>query len=258
LVTSEGPFFAKWSRSCPDDLFACEATGLEALRGAGSEVVIPGVIGWGRASDEHPAFLILEYLAPRARGDLPEEEEVLGRGLASMHRASSDRFGFGAPSYCGLTPLDNRWCDAWPEFYRDRRLGPLVKALADRGALASGDRQVFDRVLIRLPELLSGGPVPSLIHGDLWSGNVVHSARGPALVDPACAFADREMDFGISTLFGGLSARAMAAYEEAWPLPSGWRDRNGLYQLFHLLNHAVLFGGSYVSDALRVARRYAG
>ena len=97
---------------------------------------------------------------------------------------------------------------------------------------------------------------PSLIHGDLWSGNVLHTARGPALVDPACAYADREMEFGITTLFGGFDDRFFAAYEEAWPLPGGWRERNPLYQLYHLLNHFLIFGGAYGGEALSLARRY--
>ena len=107
-----------------------------------------------------------------------------------------------------------------------------------------------------MADLLSHETTPSLIHGDLWSGNVLVTARGPALVDPACAYADREMEFGISTLFGGLTARAMAAYEEAWPLPADWRERSGLYQLYHLLNHAVIFGGHYAQQAARIARQY--
>ena len=98
--------------------------------------------------------------------------------------------------------------------------------------------------------------MPSLIHGDLWSGNVLHTVRGPALVDPACAYADREMEFGITTLFGGFSDRFFAAYEEAWPLPGGWRERNPLYQLYHLLNHFLIFGGAYGVEALSLARRY--
>jgi fructosamine-3-kinase len=111
--------------------------------------------------------------------------------------------------------------------------------------------------MTRLPDLLPQAS-PSLIHGDLWSGNVLFRAKGPALVDPACAYADREMEFGITTLFGGLSSRAFRAYEEVWPLPEGWRERNPLYQLYHLLNHAVLFGGHYAGDARRIASRYVG
>ena len=108
----------------------------------------------------------------------------------------------------------------------------------------------------RLAELLPRDATPSLIHGDLWSGNVLWTSRGPAGVDPACAYADREMEFGITTLFGGLSERAFSAYDEAWPMESGWRERNPLYQLYHLMNHAVLFGGSYAGEARRLTLRY--
>jgi fructosamine-3-kinase len=125
------------------------------------------------------------------------------------------------------------------------------------GAFSAGDRAACDRVVERLPELLPAPEGPSLVHGDLWQGNVLASARGPALVDPAVAYADREMEFGITLLFGGFSSRFFAAYEEAWPLPAGWRERNPLYQLYHLLNHAVLFGGHYVAQAAALARRYA-
>ena len=109
----------------------------------------------------------------------------------------------------------------------------------------------------RLPELLAHEARPALIHGDLWSGNVLATARGPALVDPACAACDREMELGITTLFGGFSERFFDAYEEALPLPGGWRDRNPLYQLYHLLNHHLIFGGHYGRQALALARRYA-
>ena len=97
----------------------------------------------------------------------------------------------------------------------------------------------------RLPSLVADGAPPALIHGDLWSGNALGSTRGPALVDPACAYADREAELGMMTLFGGFDRHCFAAYEEAFPLPAGWRERNGLYQLYHVLNHHALFGGHY-------------
>jgi fructosamine-3-kinase len=134
----------------------------------------------------------------------------------------------------------------------------LVEALQRCRRLSDADRRVFDRLMGRLEDLLPTNSTPSLIHGDLWAGNVLSGVRGPALVDPACAYADREMEFGITTLFGGVSARAFAAYEEAWPLPHGWRERNPLYQLYHLLNHALLFGGHYGGEALRIAKHFAG
>jgi len=202
-----------------------------------------------------PGFLLLEYLRPSTTGQLRDEDR-LGRGLAAIHRTSASRFGFPSHTYCGPTRQDNRSCDSWSEFYRERRMRPLLEALTSRGTTSSSEVRVFERVLDRLDDLLPFDSAPSLIHGDLWSGNVLWTERGPGLVDPACAFADREMEFGITTLFGGLETRAFAAYEEVWPLPSEWRDRNPLYQLYHLLNHAVLFGGHYAAEARRIAARY--
>ena len=175
-----------------------------------------------------------------------------------VHRGSADAFGFPSATYCGLTRQNNRWTGSWAEFYADRRLGLLIVTLDGRGALSIADRRMYERLFDRLPDLLPNRSTPSLIHGDLWSGNVLSTTKGPALVDPACAYTDREMEFGITTLCGGLSARAFAAYEEAGPLPPGWRDRIGLYQVYHLLNHAVLFGGGYADQARRAAARYVG
>lgn len=255
LRTSEGDFFAKWSAGGPDDVFLREAEGLEALRAARAGIVVPRVIAASGPAGEAPAHLVLEYLPCRRQHEA--DREALGRGLAALHRAGSTAFGFPGPSYCGETRQDNRRCATWPEFYRERRLRPLIEALAQRGRLPAAERDLHERVLVRLDELLPAESTPSLIHGDLWAGNVLWTTRGPGLVDPACAYADREMEFGISTLFGGLAEPALAAYLEAWPLAPGWRDRNPLYQLYHLLNHALLFGGHYAGEARRIAARYA-
>jgi protein-ribulosamine 3-kinase len=108
----------------------------------------------------------------------------------------------------------------------------------------------------RLPDLLGHQPAASLTHGDLWSGNYLPTAEGPALVDPACAYADRETDLALMAMFGGFSERVWAAYQEAWPLPDGWQQRQPLYQLYHYLNHHYLFGGGYGAQALALARSY--
>jgi fructosamine-3-kinase len=257
LITTEGDFFAKWSARCPPDIFLREAEGLEALRAVSTEIAIPRVTAASAPVSGEPAFLVLEFLPPEPRNHRANDEK-LGCGLAAIHRSQADRFGFPSPTYCGLTRQDNRWCHSWSNFYADLRLRPLLKALDEAGGLSAADRRLYDRLLDLLPGLLPKDAPPALIHGDLWSGNVLSTTRGPALVDPSCAYADREMEFGMTTLFGGLSERALAAYEEAWPLPFGWRERNPLYQIYHLLNHAVLFGGHYGSEARRLALRFVG
>jgi fructosamine-3-kinase len=253
--TTRGEVFAKWNDDCAPDVFVSEAEGLRELRAASSGLAIPEVLAASLPEGRRPAFIVMEYLppAPRRGGD----EAALGRGLAAIHRRSSPAFGFPVTTYCGPTLQDNTAAPSWIEFYGERRLRPLVRLLEAERGLRAADRQVVERLVERLPRLLPADSRPSLVHGDLWSGNVLSTAAGPGLVDPACAFADREMEFGITTLFGGFSPRFFDAYEDAFPLPSGWRERNPLYQLYHLLNHHLIFGGHYGAEATALARRYA-
>ena len=254
VETSAGDFFAKWNDDGPRDLFLREAEGLRELAAAGSPLVIPRVHGaWGREPGR-PPMIVMEHLPP-VRGT--EDEAALGRGLAEVHRRTAPRHGFACVTYCGATPQDNTWTESWREFYAERRLRALVRLVDTARGLEASARRVYDGLIDGLAEHLPESSPASLIHGDLWGGNVLYTARGPALIDPACAYADREMELGMMTLFGGFGARFWDAYEEAWPLPAGWRERNPLYQLYHVLNHQYLFGGHYAAQALALARRYA-
>lgn len=252
--TDAGPFFAKWNWNPPEDLFPSEALGLREMAAGPSCLKFPEVVAVSGAGVV-PAFIVMECLET---GSSPSaaDEEALGRGLAEMHRRAAPRFGFARDTYCGTTRQTNAWSESWPEFYATRRLIPLVNKVADARGLTAAERTTYDRLIQRLPECLHTPATPALIHGDLWSGNVLWTTDGPALVDPACGYAEREMEFGITTLFGGLTPRAWAAYEEAYPLEPGWRERNPIYQLYHLLNHHLLFGGGYGAQALRIAKQF--
>ncbi len=215
------------------DAFAAEADGLAALRGAGCRAPEPIALGTVGAS----AYLVLEVLELRAKGDFA----ALGRMLAAMHRSQGERFGWSRDNYIGSTPQANGWSKSWPAFWRVRRLEPQL-ALAAKNGYRIDAPPVW--------QLLEGHePAPSLLHGDLWSGNAGFLPRGePALFDPAAYYGDREADLAMTELFGGFPAEFYTAYSAAWPLAPGYGERKHLYNLYHLLNHLNLFGGGYLAQ----------
>ncbi|MDP3435529.1 MAG: fructosamine kinase family protein, partial [Bacteroidota bacterium] len=164
--------------------------------------------------------------------------------------------GFHHSNYCGTTIQDNTWTNSWPEFYAQYRIWNLVQQINVSRGLTSGELKVYEKLVEKMPQLLSHQTIPSLIHGDLWSGNYMYTANGPALIDPACYYADREMELGMMQLFGGFSPAVWKAYQEEYPLPAGWQKRIPLYQLYHILNHHLLFGGSYGRQALEIAKAF--
>ena len=254
ITTSEGEFFLKWNAGGPAALFLREAESLvELKKAAGNMLAIPEVFAVKEVGDS-PGFIVLEYFEPGY--SLNHSDELLGRGLAAIHKYTNDRFGFYNETYCGSTFQDNTWNNDWVAFYRDNRLDFLLDLIQQERTLPLEEERIFRQLMDKLHFLIPGGSEPVLIHGDLWSGNFMNTANGPALIDPAACYADREMEFGIITLFGGFSGRFFNAYNEVNPLPSEWKERNALYQLYHVLNHYYLFGGSYRSQALRLAKSY--
>jgi protein-ribulosamine 3-kinase len=254
IETSAGTFFLKWNGNCEPDMFLREAESLEELRKAtDGNLVVPEVFA-AREVDASPGFLVLEYLEPGYGAG--NSDEKLGRGLATVHRYSAERFGFYHDNYCGSTPQNNKWKNSWAEFFRENRLRFLLNLIQEDRPLPAGELNVYDRLLGRIELLVPAASSPALIHGDLWSGNYMNTVNGTALIDPASCYADREMEMGIMTMFGGFSQRFYSAYTEVYPLSSDWRERNRLYQLYHVLNHYYLFGGGYRSQALQIAKSY--
>lgn len=254
ISTSAGDYFLKWNAFGPEDLFIREAEGLNEMRHAGSsDLIVPKVI-WCKASDDKPGFLLLEYLqAPKS---ISSFEENLGRGIAQLHRKTSGQFGFYHSNYCGTTRQNNTWNDNWPDFFVNQRIVSLIQKIQSLRGLPGDELKIYEKLIQRIPELLAHQTISSLIHGDLWSGNFMYTSKGPALIDPACYYADREMELGMMLLFGGFSTIVWSAYQNEFPLPAEWKERVRLYQLYHVLNHFLLFGGSYGWQALQIAKEY--
>lgn len=243
-------YFLKWSApGHPEGLLAAEARGL-ALLAATRTVRVPEVLATPRSGD---GWLLLEWIEPGPHSRAAWDR--LGRDLAALHRTRGARFGDERDNFIGTLPQANAPMNSWAGFWRDRRLAPQLERACGAGAFGGDDRRRFDRLLDRLDALLSPGEDegPSVLHGDLWSGNVHIAASGPpAVVDPAAYQGHREVDLAMSELFGGFGRGFREAYEEVWPVEPGYEPvRRAVYQLYYLLVHVNLFGAGYVSGCRR-------
>ncbi|HET7757442.1 MAG TPA: fructosamine kinase family protein [Steroidobacteraceae bacterium] len=244
-VSGAGPLFVKVGAREALAMFEAEAAGLAELAAARA-LRVPRVLACGSRASH--AFLALEWLEHSAVTEACEER--LGRGLASLHRVTRPEFGWHRDNTIGSTPQANGPLAGWAEFFRERRLRPQLALAAQRGfakLLAPAGERLCDAV-----EALLGGhrPAASLLHGDLWGGNWLATAGGePAVFDPAVYYGDRETDIAMSRLFGGFGPAFYRAYAAEAPLPPGAEMRRELYDLYHVLNHANLFGGSYARRA---------
>jgi fructosamine-3-kinase len=236
------------------NLFRREAAGLSWLREAGA-VRVPDVVAVADDGETFVRFLALEWVDQGAAA--PDHDEVLGQELAALHRFGAPTFGLDEDNFIGDLPQRNEPATRWSEFYATRRLAPLVRLAVERGRLEGSITTRFERLYDRLDDLVGPIEAPSRLHGDLWSGNAMVGADGyPWLVDPAIYGGHREVDLAMMRLFGGFGERCFAAYDEALPLTAGHHDRVGLYQLYPLLVHVVLFGGGYASTLRATLRRY--
>jgi fructosamine-3-kinase len=273
--TSGERYFLKLNDAQYHPVFVAEVAGLRAIN-ATNTLRVPQPIAHGIEGKQ--SYLVLEYLELAPRGDAA----LLGEQLAEMHRFTSDKaqevsqpaeevnsghsrpgcsatpchgrkakaYGFAQDNFIGTTPQSNTWNNDWITFWREQRLGIQLQLAAARGCdvklLGLGEK-----LMDALPAFFDGyAPQPSLLHGDLWSGNHAFTEHGtPTLFDPAAYYGDRECDLAMTELFGGFSPNFYAAYRASWPLDEGYAWRRDLYNLYHILNHANLFGGQYVGQA---------
>lgn len=250
VTTSGGvELFVKTSSRGAAKMFEGEALGLKAMYEATHDaglLRIPKVYHVGDRASGFGSFIIMEYLKLGGRSD----QAALGRGMASMHAHRGDgaqpqRFGFDVDNTIGETPQRNAWCDDWVDFYRDRRLRFQVERAGDSYAYS-----LFKSIAPRLGELFEDVDVaPSVLHGDLWTGNIGYTGGVPTVFDPAVYYGHHEAEWGMSWA-ASFGADFWRGYREIIPEDPGFQARRPLYEAYHQLNHYNLFGGGYLNSAV--------
>ncbi len=259
LLTDGSHVFLKANQKGRASFFMAEAAGLSAIAKTRA-IGVPKPLCTGEDCGElGGAFLLLECLASGGRA--ADYWGTFGRQLADMHKAKTEGFvegglfGFFQDNYIGANKQANAAHASWASFFRDCRLKPQLMQ-ADR-YFGAGDRKQIGRLLERIPDILEEPKRPSLLHGDLWSGNFMTGADGKAwLIDPAAYVGHAEADLAMTELFGGFHPRFYDAYREAMPMQPGYEKRRDLYNLYHLLNHLNLFGGAYLPAVQAAIRKY--
>ncbi|MEA5463047.1 fructosamine kinase family protein [Leptothoe sp. PORK10 BA2] len=241
-------FFIKLNQASKLAMFEAELAGLKEMHQS-QTIRVPQPLCCGLSGGS--AYIVMEWL------DLGGGEgawATMGRNLAAMHRISSDLgFGWQRSNTIGETHQPNDWQESWLTFWRDQRLGYQFSLAKRRG----GSFPQQQALLEALPELLAGhDPVPSLVHGDLWSGNAAVTTAGePVIFDPATYYGDREVDIAMTELFGRFPTAFYNGYDAVYPLSEGYGTRKVLYNLYHILNHFNLFGGGYAAQANRMIQQ---
>lgn len=253
LETDAGRFFLKTNSTDRfPSMFEAEADGLRRLREAGP-LRVPEVIAQGE--DHNDSYLLLEWVEGGIKA--PGFWEGSGRSLAQLHRHTQEHFGLDRDNYIGSLVQRNTQEKDWPSFFIHWRLEPQLKMARDRKRVEADMSFRFERLFHRLDKLFPGEP-PALLHGDLWSGNLLCDDAGrPVLIDPAVYYGHREMDLAMTKLFGGFDDALYTAYRAEWPLEKGWEERMDLCNLYPLMVHVNLFGGGYVAQVEAVLRRFS-
>lgn len=226
--------------------YEVEAENLKKLRQT-STVYVPELVHIGKS--KHNAFIILNYVPTKPIDDGKSSFEF-GVKLAKLHLWGEQKeYGFDTENFIGATLQPNSWNKKWSRFFSEQRIGWQLQLLAEKG-ISFGD---INDIVLRVNRLLSShNPSPSLLHGDLWSGNVANTPFGPICYDPACYWGDSECDIAMTELFEGFKPEFYQGYQSISPIEAGYSKRKNLYNLYHILNHCNLFGGHYLEEAERI------
>ncbi len=244
ISNEDRAFFLKTNRADQLVMFEAERDGLQAMVDSQS-IRVPQPLCCGVA--DAVSYIVMEWI-DLGGGRNSSAWRQMGEQLAAMHQATSNKgYGWHRDNTIGATPQQNQWSEDWVEFWRDRRLGPQFSLAHAKG----GHFPRRDELMNAIPKLLKGhSPTASLLHGDLWSGNAAITAEGePVILDPATYYGDPETDIAMTELFGRFPNEFYQAYDSVLPIDNGYRQRKVLYNLYHILNHFNLFGGSYESQS---------
>ncbi|MBF4384584.1 fructosamine kinase family protein [Vibrio anguillarum] len=223
--------------------FEIEGENLRSLRET-STVQVPELVMIGTSKNH--AFIVLNYLPTKPLDNATNSYEF-GVQLAKLHQWGEQKeYGFDADNYIGSTLQPNPWDKKWGRFFAEQRIGWQLQLLREKGIELFNISELVDVVQSRLA---NHNPRPSLLHGDLWHGNVANSVFGPICYDPACYWGDRECDIAMTELFEGFQPEFYQGYESILPLSLDYVERKNIYNLYHVLNHYNQFGGHYLVEA---------
>jgi fructosamine-3-kinase len=252
LETDAGAFLLKWQRGIPADMYEKEAAGLSLLKAA-DQLRVPATYGFGQLDGRY--YLLMEFV--HSAGKKKDYWENFGSQLATMHRArQAQQFGLDHDNYIGKLGQNNHFYDDWIEFFIQQRLEAQLQLALHNGLVNAQFADRYRAFYAHLPQLLPTAPA-SLLHGDLWSGNVMTGPDGyVCLIDPAVYYGHREIELAFTRMFGGFGSAFYAAYEATWPLEPGFEQRVGIYNIYPHMVHVNLFGRSYLSGVEQVLAKY--
>ncbi len=251
LETDQGYLFVKWNQGEDNRMFETEAMGLKLLK-SHYAYQIPEVFGWGQLEGKN--YLMMEYVEGTGRDS--NYWRNFGNALALLHQVTSHHFGLDYSNFIGKLPQYNNWMDQWVDFFIEKRLEVQLEMASKRGLVDKNIQKQFQKLYTLLPHIFPVEP-PALLHGDLWSGNVMTGSDGNAcIIDPAVYYGAREAELSFTQLFGGFESDFYRAYDEIYPLSPGFDNRVEIYNLYPLLVHLNLFGSSYLGSIKSILGRY--
>lgn len=252
IETNKAPYFVKWNSDRFDKMFEAEKKGLELLKNP-DVIDVPQVI-CSSETTKNTIFIVLEWIEASLKKSAYWSE--FGINLAKLHKVNHELYGLDHDNYIGSLVQFNKQNDNWINFFIEQRIEKQIETAFNKNLLSTSQLNHFQNLYNQLENIFPVEPA-SLLHGDLWSGNVITNNKGSAcIIDPAVYFGNREMELAFTTLFGGFDPDFYKAYHETYPLEPGFQNRKDIYNLYPLLVHLNLFGNSYLGGIIQIIKKF--